>query len=65
MNEQFQRIAAEAWAANPGMEESEFLEQFGRAVVRECARIADNYVAMNVPGAMLGSLMRKQFGDGQ
>jgi hypothetical protein len=62
LNNRFKELAAQAWAEHPGIEHEEFLEYFGRKVVDECAKTCDNYLAMNVPGAMLGALMKKQFG---
>ena len=62
MHTRFQEIAARAWDLNPGLSEQEFLEHFGKEVVKECSKVADNYTAMNIPGAMLGSLILKQFG---
>jgi hypothetical protein len=62
LNDRFKELAAQAWLENPGMDEQEFLEHYGRKIVNECAKTCDNYLAMNVPGAMLGALMKKQFG---
>ena len=62
MHTRFQEIAARTWDLHPACTEQEFLEHFGREVVKDCAQVADNYTAMNIPGAMLGSLILKQFG---
>ena len=62
MHSRFQEIAARAWDLHPGSTEEEFLEHFGKEVVKECSRVADNFTALNVPATMLGSLILKQFG---
>lgn len=38
------------------------VEKFAYLIVKECAATTDNYTAMKVPPAMLGSLIKKQFG---
>ena len=67
MNERFEQLAEEAgfmdsWFSESGDDCERELKRFAELLVKECAKMTDDYVAMKVDAAMLGSLMLQTFG---
>jgi hypothetical protein len=60
MNERLKQLMIQA--DYPAPEIALRAHKLAELIVRECASMTDNYVAMKVDGAMLGSLMLQTFG---
>lgn len=65
MNERIHELAVQIGFPmdyeNPAWAYEQDIYKFAELIVRECANNVDTFVAMNVPPALLSSLLRKQY----